>query len=63
MSEMITLDLAYLLASKTEEDGPARRALSSISATVAKSKKAVVVTGAGISCSCGIPVSYIHLSV
>ncbi|KAG1850622.1 DHS-like NAD/FAD-binding domain-containing protein [Suillus subalutaceus] len=32
-----------------------RRALSDISLAVAKSKKIVVVTGAGISCSCGIP--------
>lgn len=34
-----------------------RRTLSDISLSVAKSKKIVVVTGAGISCSCGIPVS------
>ncbi|KAG1828141.1 DHS-like NAD/FAD-binding domain-containing protein [Suillus variegatus] len=32
-----------------------RRALSDISLAVAKSKKIIVVTGAGISCSCGIP--------
>ncbi|KIJ66332.1 hypothetical protein HYDPIDRAFT_26692 [Hydnomerulius pinastri MD-312] len=32
-----------------------RRALTDISLAVAKCKKIVVVTGAGISCSCGIP--------
>ncbi|KIL00983.1 hypothetical protein PAXRUDRAFT_182675 [Paxillus rubicundulus Ve08.2h10] len=32
-----------------------RRALTNISLAVAKCKKIVVVTGAGISCSCGIP--------
>ncbi|KAL4067377.1 DHS-like NAD/FAD-binding domain-containing protein [Scleroderma yunnanense] len=32
-----------------------RRALSDISLSVVKCKKIVVVTGAGISCSCGIP--------
>ncbi|PSS29593.1 hypothetical protein PHLCEN_2v2741 [Hermanssonia centrifuga] len=32
-----------------------RRTLASLSLAVAKSKKIVVVTGAGISCSCGIP--------
>ncbi|KAL4266645.1 sirtuin family protein [Pleurotus pulmonarius] len=32
-----------------------RRAISDLSLAVAKSKKIVVVTGAGISCSCGIP--------
>jgi hypothetical protein len=34
-----------------------RRALANLSLSVAKCKKIVVVTGAGISCSCGIPVS------
>ncbi|KAG6817741.1 hypothetical protein H0H87_004532 [Tephrocybe sp. NHM501043] len=32
-----------------------RRALSELSLSVARSKRVVVVTGAGISCSCGIP--------
>ncbi|KZV74873.1 DHS-like NAD/FAD-binding domain-containing protein, partial [Peniophora sp. CONT] len=36
-------------------DLPTRRALEGISLAVAKSKRIVVVTGAGISCSCGIP--------
>ena len=42
-----------------------RRTLSDISLSVAKGKKIVVVTGAGISCSCGIPVSmqYLRASV
>ena len=37
-------------------DSHTRRTLSAISLSVAKGKKIVVVTGAGISCSCGIPV-------
>lgn len=37
-------------------DTHTRRALSEISLSIAKGKKIVVVTGAGISCSCGIPV-------
>ncbi|TFY79450.1 hypothetical protein EWM64_g4564, partial [Hericium alpestre] len=36
-------------------DAATRRTLSSLSLAVAKSKRIVVVTGAGISCSCGIP--------
>ncbi|KAI0361459.1 DHS-like NAD/FAD-binding domain-containing protein [Trametes cingulata] len=36
-------------------DAPTRRTLSNLSLAVAKCKKIVVVTGAGISCSCGIP--------
>ncbi|KAA1468027.1 DHS-like NAD/FAD-binding domain-containing protein, partial [Dentipellis sp. KUC8613] len=36
-------------------DAATRRTLSSLSLAVAKSKRVVVVTGAGISCSCGIP--------
>ncbi|KAI0319754.1 DHS-like NAD/FAD-binding domain-containing protein [Amylostereum chailletii] len=36
-------------------DSASRRTLQSLSLAVAKSKKIVVVTGAGISCSCGIP--------
>jgi hypothetical protein len=38
-------------------DTTSRRALSQLSQVVAKSKRIVVVTGAGISCSSGIPVS------
>lgn len=33
-----------------------RRALADVSLSVAKNKRIVVITGAGISCSCGIPV-------
>ncbi|KAL1748986.1 DHS-like NAD/FAD-binding domain-containing protein [Schizophyllum fasciatum] len=36
-------------------DGRTRRALHELSRAVVKSSKIVVVTGAGISCSCGIP--------
>jgi NAD-dependent histone deacetylase SIR2 len=46
-----TLDLAA-----SSSDPVARRTLASLSLSVAKSKRIVVVTGAGISCSCGIPV-------
>ncbi|KAF8167681.1 DHS-like NAD/FAD-binding domain-containing protein [Crassisporium funariophilum] len=46
----ITLDLNHLPG-----DSHTRRTLSEISLSLAKSKKIVVVTGAGISCSCGIP--------
>ncbi|KAF8274115.1 DHS-like NAD/FAD-binding domain-containing protein [Lactarius quietus] len=44
-----TLDLAAF------SDPATRRTLASLSLSVAKSKRIVVVTGAGISCSCGIP--------
>ncbi|KAI0651995.1 DHS-like NAD/FAD-binding domain-containing protein [Trametes meyenii] len=46
----ITLDLEA-----STSDASSRRALSNLSLAVAKCKKIVVVTGAGISCSCGIP--------
>ncbi|KAG5221065.1 NAD-dependent histone deacetylase HST [Salix suchowensis] len=46
----ITLDLH-----SSAEHPQTRRAISDLSLAVAKSKKIVVVTGAGISCSCGIP--------
>lgn len=44
-------------------DQHTRRTLSDISLFIAKRKKVVVVTGAGISCSCGIPVSCIIICV
>ncbi|KAF8640359.1 hypothetical protein AX17_000030 [Amanita inopinata Kibby_2008] len=47
---MITLDL-----DASNPDAHTRRTLADISLSVAKCKKIVVVTGAGISCSCGIP--------
>jgi len=39
-------------------DSYVKRTLTDISLSIAKGKKIVVVTGAGISCSCGIPVSF-----
>ncbi|GJJ09792.1 hypothetical protein Clacol_004016 [Clathrus columnatus] len=47
---VITLDMSSIAS-----DATMRRALTSLSTTVAKSKRVVVVTGAGISCSSGIP--------
>ncbi|KAL5535796.1 HST3 [Sanghuangporus sanghuang] len=44
-----------LALSSSSTDPTVRRSLSNLSLGVAKSKKIVVVTGAGISCSCGIP--------
>lgn len=46
----VTLDVNAPVA-----ESSTRRALADISLSVAKCKKIVVVTGAGISCSCGIP--------
>lgn len=52
----ITLDL-----SEAATNSHTRRALNDLSAAVVKKKKIVVVTGAGISCSCGIPVRSIFV--
>jgi NAD-dependent histone deacetylase SIR2 len=41
--------------SATAADVHSRRILAELSKAVYKSKRIVVVTGAGISCSCGIP--------
>ncbi|KAH9858047.1 DHS-like NAD/FAD-binding domain-containing protein [Lenzites betulinus] len=46
----VTLDL-----DASASDALTRRTLANLSLAVAKCKKIVVVTGAGISCSCGIP--------
>ncbi|KAI0756857.1 DHS-like NAD/FAD-binding domain-containing protein [Daedaleopsis nitida] len=46
----VTLDL-----DASTSDAPTRRSLTNVSLAVAKCKKIIVVTGAGISCSCGIP--------
>lgn len=55
MTVRLELDMA--------QGGPStRRALQDISLAVAKCKKIVVVTGAGVSCSSGIPVSHRHAS-
>jgi NAD-dependent histone deacetylase SIR2 len=51
------LDLAHLLTSSSHADFPARRKLEDVSISIAKAKKVIVVSGAGISCSSGIPVS------
>lgn len=51
----VTLDLG-----NASGEPSTRRTLSNLSLSVAKCKKIVVVTGAGISCSCGIPVG-VHL--
>ncbi|EJD53868.1 DHS-like NAD/FAD-binding domain-containing protein [Auricularia subglabra TFB-10046 SS5] len=47
---VVTYELSAL-----EQDGHTRRALGELSLLVAKSKRVVVVTGAGVSCSSGIP--------
>ena len=52
-----TLDLERLLASTSQADFGGRTALTDISTSIAKAKRVVVVSGAGISCSSGIPVS------
>ena len=52
----ITLNIDDILT-----DSHTRRTLSAISLSVAKGEKIVVVTGAGISFSCGIPVSTQYL--
>jgi NAD-dependent histone deacetylase SIR2 len=52
----VTLDLAA-----SSSDVHTRRALYDLSAAVVKKKKIVVVTGAGISCSCGIPVCVAYM--
>lgn len=53
-----TLDLDHLLASTKQADFGGRTALTDISNSIAKAKRVVVVSGAGISCSSGIPVSH-----
>ncbi|WVR06964.1 hypothetical protein IAU60_004000 [Kwoniella sp. DSM 27419] len=50
-----TLHLDQLMASTSHDDFPARRQLSDISLAIAKARRVVVVSGAGISCSSGIP--------
>jgi NAD-dependent histone deacetylase SIR2 len=53
-----TLDLDHLLTSTKQADFPGRAALADVSSSIAKAKRVVVVSGAGISCSSGIPVSH-----
>jgi len=53
-----TLNLDHLLASTKQADFSGRAALADVSSSIAKAKRVVVVSGAGISCSSGIPVSH-----
>lgn len=55
--------MTVTLSLSDAKDAATRRSLSDLSLSVAKSKKIVVVTGAGISCSCGIPVSFFVLLI
>ncbi|WVQ72472.1 hypothetical protein IAR50_002025 [Cryptococcus sp. DSM 104548] len=50
-----SLPLAHLLASTGPADFSGRRHLSDVSTAIAKAKKVIVISGAGISCSSGIP--------
>ncbi|KAL1411535.1 NAD-dependent deacetylase hst3 [Vanrija albida] len=50
-----TLPLGQLLSGVAEADFPKRRLLSDVNIKIAKAKKVVVVSGAGISCNSGIP--------
>ncbi|KLO13157.1 DHS-like NAD/FAD-binding domain-containing protein [Schizopora paradoxa] len=50
-----TTMISSLPLSSSSTDPTVRHALSNLSLAVAKSKKIVIVTGAGISCSCGVP--------
>jgi NAD-dependent histone deacetylase SIR2 len=52
-----TYPLDYLVQSTDPAYFAARRGLADVSVRIAKSKRVVVVSGAGISCSSGIPVS------
>lgn len=51
--KMVTVSLEEVLTKKT---GTERISLRTVSEAVAKSRRAVVISGAGISCSSGIPV-------
>ncbi|ORY33970.1 DHS-like NAD/FAD-binding domain-containing protein [Naematelia encephala] len=50
-----SLPLAALLQSNDPADFSARKKLSDVNVAVAKAKRAIIVSGAGISCSSGIP--------
>lgn len=58
-----TLHLDHLLRSTDHVDFSGRRALSDVSVAIAKARRVVVVSGAGISCSSGIPVRPTHPSI
>jgi hypothetical protein len=51
-----SLVLDNLLSSTDPAELSSRRALTGVSSAIAKARKVVVVSGAGISCSSGIPV-------
>jgi len=55
--EQNKMPITTLNLETASSDSTSRRALSQLSLAVAKSRRIVVVTGAGISCSSGIPVS------
>jgi hypothetical protein len=57
----IELDLKALNHSpaSTPAEASVRKSLFALSSTIAHSKRIIVVTGAGISCSSGIPVSFL----
>lgn len=57
---IVHLPLDHLLSSTHSAESSTRRALSNVSLAVAKSKRVIVVSGAGISCSSGIPVGRVH---
>lgn len=52
------LDLAQILGPTCSVDRSKRRRLDAVSKDIVKAKKVIVVSGAGISCSSGIPVSF-----
>lgn len=51
-----SLHLDHLLSSTDHTDFSARRQLSDVSTAIAKARRIVTISGAGISCSSGIPV-------
>jgi len=57
------LPLADLVSADCPAESSRRRMLTDVNVRIAKAKKVVVVSGAGISCSSGIPVSHlcVHL--
>jgi hypothetical protein len=54
---IITIPLEKVVNSIDPVDIHARRVLSEVNVKIVKAKKILVVSGAGISCSSGIPVS------
>jgi hypothetical protein len=57
----LTVPLAHLASAKpSAAEASSRKTLNALALAVAKAKRIVVVTGAGISCSSGIPVSRLY---